>query len=628
MKYFLIILFAFTLNAQDGITRHFVDMYATGENDGSSWTDAWNDLNNINWHSTITSGDTIYISGGEDSTTYYPKIDAAIYLTDNNHNDGDSSAYPTWHEYASQVVMCPSWEDGHNGEVWFTTRHATQDYLLNSFGLKNVKIYGVTITDRYFAPAYFPTAGSWIRNSGMVFENCHFINAGMGINGEDNVIRNCILENPRNDYDEEQDLIGNNGGRGGMTIENNLIIYRNGSTETTAHRDMIQMSNFGRLELAPEHLATVIIRNNLIIDQREDGDGWNSGIYSSGAWTAADFYIYNNIVVSRKNATDLSLLWLGTGNANEWITYDLVWKSSLHIYHNTLIMKGTGGSTMFTHYNPDSLFIKNNLVVIDTPNTGASAGVYNLDGGDGYPIVYKEIDYNYFAIYGGTTPTLFGKDNGLNKTFANWQDDFGYDLNSIIGNSLTTTFADKYDTNKVSYYTETGRDVGVNLYSIPYLRTDALGKERPETGAWDIGALQYQTGAVDSIPTFSLTPVTGAEINTEYIAISPITGVDTVSHFWTTTSASFKINYNGTYNTAMKTADPDNGADTVYVKNTTGGSYSTLYTETIVGGGNSQNFNVTTKAEPEPPAPSNGGWIHAINGRKIFDKNGKVIITR
>ena len=143
----------------------------------------------------------------------------------------------------------------------------------------------------------------------------------------------------------------------------------------------------------------------------------------------------------------------------------------------------------------------------------------------------------------------------------------------------------------VSYYIE-----GLFGY-LPDISTDDIAGN-PRNGTWDIGAFEFQQGIADTVPTFSFTALTGRELNTEYIATSPITGIDTVSHFWTTTSAEFKINYNGTYSTAMKTADPDNGADTIYVKNTSSSSYSTLTTETIVGGGHSEDFDVTTKADP------------------------------
>jgi len=73
MKSLLIsLLFIFTLNAQN---VWYVDRDATGSANGTSWTNAWNNINNINWAS-ISSGDTIYFSGGTYSGAHkiYPSV--------------------------------------------------------------------------------------------------------------------------------------------------------------------------------------------------------------------------------------------------------------------------------------------------------------------------------------------------------------------------------------------------------------------------------------------------------------------------------------------------------------------------------------------------------------------------
>jgi hypothetical protein len=50
-------------------TPHYVDKNATGLNNGTSWTNAWQSFSVINWGS-VQPGDVVYISGGTDSLQY------------------------------------------------------------------------------------------------------------------------------------------------------------------------------------------------------------------------------------------------------------------------------------------------------------------------------------------------------------------------------------------------------------------------------------------------------------------------------------------------------------------------------------------------------------------------------
>ena len=84
----------------------YVDRDATGNGDGTSWTNACTSIASV-FTKAITAGDTIYVSGGTDSTTYI----------DDNTKDRIISK-----SFISDVVIAPSWETGHNGEVYFVAR--------------------------------------------------------------------------------------------------------------------------------------------------------------------------------------------------------------------------------------------------------------------------------------------------------------------------------------------------------------------------------------------------------------------------------------------------------------------------------------------------------------------------
>ncbi len=68
----MLVLFQFCSNS-DTTTDHYVDKNATGGNNGTSWTDAWESFADISWGS-IQPGNIIYISGGTDSTIYYEEL--------------------------------------------------------------------------------------------------------------------------------------------------------------------------------------------------------------------------------------------------------------------------------------------------------------------------------------------------------------------------------------------------------------------------------------------------------------------------------------------------------------------------------------------------------------------------
>jgi len=81
----------------------YVDNEASGANDGSSWSDAWESFADINW-SSLSDGDTIYISGGSVSKTYEELLVIGGVSTIHKH-----------------IIIRGGQDDGHTGEVHFET---------------------------------------------------------------------------------------------------------------------------------------------------------------------------------------------------------------------------------------------------------------------------------------------------------------------------------------------------------------------------------------------------------------------------------------------------------------------------------------------------------------------------
>lgn len=344
-----------------------------------------------------------------------------------------------------------------------------------------------------------------------------------------------------------------------------------------SHYDGLQISNFDN---STSRWTYNYIYNNLIIDKQPLGTNWNGMIYSSMGLNGA-FYIYNNIIVSQKPNTSITGIWV-----NKNIDYDSTIVQSAHILNNTIILKGNGSESGAIGINEgynDTLIIKNNLIVIDSTNRIFIAGGIRTRAD-----VY-EVDYNAYISSSDIEGIRF-PDVGYGAEF--WSDwlSGGLDAHTILGIPDTVSFSNKYDTLATGYYTETGRDLGTDLSSdYPFLSTDILGN--PRTGAWDIGALEYQDGAVDTVPTFSFTPVTGATRNGYYTVSSVFTNADSTFHVWTATNDSFKVGALSNYDLTMVTAD---SGDTVFVSNIASGSFNTANVNYVVAGGNSQGFSVTT----------------------------------
>jgi hypothetical protein len=506
MKTIIISLLLFlTVNAQN---VWYVDRDATGANTGRSWADAWKyfdstdtptteQFKGINW-AIISPGDTIYISGGTDSTTYTPEILYGISCLSsipNNRNYTFASGDP--------VILTPGRETGHNGDVYFATSADNQQNAILLQRISNIKFdgvrqYGFTFISRQdpnTSNATVATIGDGYNNDSLItFENCRFVTVGtwgvVSLNGSKTTIRNCLIETLQNSYANDNDLLtGSNqsGGRGGHIIDNNIIIYRNDNDTTDAHRDIIQLSSQG--DLTEGTYTTSVISNNLLITVGTAGVGWNCLFYSENQRNLR-WLLYNNIIVSEKVMSSIGGLYFGQLNNGATIQTAVV-------LNNTLIMKGYNNVPITAGI--DTLISKNNLILIDTTTTK----FYNVLAG-----MYKDIDYNLYAMKTDIGDMVDFGHTGIDNSYSGWQG-LGYDLSSTTDLSANIIFADKYGITKASYYTASGRDLGVSLLEeypelvaqYPDMLNDALGNPRGQgfDGKWDIGALEFQSNQSNNI---------------------------------------------------------------------------------------------------------------------------------
>lgn len=493
-------------NGQAGAqTIWYIDRDATGSANGTSWANAWNTFEQISWGS-ISAGDTIYVSGGADSTAYKP--------TTNNSGSSVFIGTLSNRSFASgnPVIVTNAWHSNHNGTVYITGVNQEQSRILEIYGISNLKVSGLTIVDHRTA---FWGFSIFIGNNDslVTLQDCHYIgnghNYGVYLASHNLTVRNCILENLENSFDDPQDLFGIAGGKGGVTIEGCKIILRGTSLTTEEHADGIQFSNYGDGSTTVDN----IIRNNLII-QMSDNSAWNAMVYSSNPQTKSNFYIYNNVFVSNNTVSSVGGLFLyqpDENPANEWTL-------SIYALNNTMILNSpsSGLSQPFTIDGRylDTLVIKNNIVTYDNPISYFMniRPFSHMEGGTLVPDVYhREVDYNAYSQLGGisgSTNFYPGERFGA-WTLAEWLADTtyggGWDAHSLFQNSTAVYFGTRTSTNINDYYTTTGRDLGVDLSidnpdlvaKFPDIAYDILGN--PRTGAWDMGALEYQGGQSNNI---------------------------------------------------------------------------------------------------------------------------------
>jgi hypothetical protein len=428
---------------------YYVDKYAIGNGNGSSWTNAANSISALNW-SSIHGGDTVYVSGGTDSVTY-----GRTQLSGKGDNTGI-------------IVLTKGWEAGHNGKVIFLAQDTSHDYTFQfTNNCTNIKITGLTLKWTGMVTGNTEEVIVIEASSYIYIDNCdiHSNGKAYGILADHSdfiSITNNTIEIADNNYPQDQDGINFYYGKGGYTITGNRIITR--GTNFTPHKDIIQMTYVG-----DDNKYLTTIANNFMSAINDTGTIHSQGIYIDVVGSNR-FLIYNNIVT------------VSSGGSVLTVTQTSPYHTTAQIYNNTLIAK--------SHYpffasNLDTLIFENNICIIDAPKSGIS--VMGLGGGGLglYGLGYKVFDYNQYFQRGQAIRIDTGA--YYHTIWAQWKA-LGYDAHSDTG---IVNFANIWGTDASYYKLATGStdiDGGTDLSA--YFTIDIVGTTRPLSTKWDRGALQ------------------------------------------------------------------------------------------------------------------------------------------
>jgi len=494
-----------TCEAIGGAKCWYIDSTATGMNNGSNWTNAWQSFASINWLN-IKPGDFIYISGGATSKTYTESWTVGA--------SGNSTA---------QLTIKPGQNTGHNGMVIF-------DY--NSYG-DNALITGITINNRNYL-TFKGTVGTEshfqiknLRNiysrtsygiagdgaTGAIFDDLTFINMNNPIRityARNATVKNSEFFQTRGDaaiqllamydtawdsnkvYNNYIEVAFNNskpagatylyGGPDGIQCGNGISIYNNTFKvikvpfyTSDQHPDDIQSVGYN-----------VKIYNNEFINIGDSALDL-AGDYSDP--NLRDNWVYNNvfrITESIDTYPEYIRVYATAGYGIQSIT-------NFKIFNNLFVDCANWTAVSFTGYilqpTASGNEIKNNIFYND--------GLGEMNGEIGSLSINiansSQFTSNSFSLDGNiyynqkNTPHIFFR--GINYAAPAW-----VSANEPKGKTIAPSFVSyvPYSASNnfhLSPSDTVAKDAGLSLSN--YFTTDFDGVSRPRGVAWDIGPYEY-----------------------------------------------------------------------------------------------------------------------------------------
>jgi len=515
----LVFQFVFQVTATDW----YVDNTATGANNGTSWTDAWQGFTDIVWGS-IEPGDIIYISGGEIEKIYtMPGSGNYILDIQKSGTSGNpitirpGAAHPTLSSgHDGMVIIDGEYNNGciysrGNDYITIDGGHDNERkircarsvgiavYMSDAEGCKILWLhtYQTGTTDNTFGIYTGNTPGMEIANNdietpyqdGLRVANLGTIdNYGQWMDIHDNWIHGMGDD-------------GFSGGLSGCNFYNNIVGPWS-NTGAGGHPDGMQVYDgvYSKIYNNLFYADVSIGGSNAFIFMNRQPSGPGSHVFDHSR-------IYNNIfMIAGENYDETRFVGLKIGatfntdiNHPEYNDLD-----DIHIVHNTFVDIGhqaislesrraggdTGSQGRFTNF-----VIKNNIIY-NSKRACCSSGVVGLSNFD---IANSSVDFDYNIIHPGTagrtTAEGYQTVNDGGAGFIGSNNIFGYSEDNIpINPPLFITYSAAGGLNNdlhLSSIDTIARDAGADLSGFTYLSLDKDGNVRPQGASWDIGAYEY-----------------------------------------------------------------------------------------------------------------------------------------
>jgi hypothetical protein len=323
----------------------YVHKGASGSNNGANWSDAWNEMNQINF-SSVACGDTIWVAGGNYSTTLTAakNCSSGSPLTINRvlASDSTAAASPGWSSaFASQVVIASSSGstairlkginnviiDGRAGapskgtpygilvQCTVTSCDGIDDGASNNnYTIQNVEVYGPSCvmsqscTGSGASGVNLPYGGTgftynnvYVHQWGEAFRAANWVNV---------TIQKSFIGPTHNDSTQHEDIIYDNGGMTGLTFRwnhvwsspNDGIFFDNGGQKGLAIYGNVVYHSGGALITFPGRGTApqnVFIYNNVFENDGTFGDYQPGWIYFVGPVSGAmENNVFENVYLN------------------------------------------------------------------------------------------------------------------------------------------------------------------------------------------------------------------------------------------------------------------------------------------------------------------------------------------
>ncbi len=494
---------------------------------GSSWTNAWDDINNING---LLAGDTVYIAAGNYTGAYtfiasglsgMPITIKRAVISEHGSATGWSDSYDGTVNIAS--ASSPTFTvSGRNNLVIDGVDKAK--FILNGASARNYGIFGNGTSTHSIVIQNI--TGHHFTNSPIIFGKA----SGFGNNIE--VAYSEFYKNGNSvAHDDDGSILlmyATAIGQGRNKIHDNYI-HDGCITAALAACDLMT-GNIHHTDIYNNHFDSgwtwenssdmlhISGKYNNIYNNVFETDGWNQYIFIHTQNPAAVIpeynYIYNNLFYKIPTQTGWAAI--------VFASYPGGTIRNTYIYNNTFYGQrwgiNLGGDGQILNVS-----IKNNIFWPEAVEHRHINDNKNLVGSG-----QVTLDNNFY--YTGDSTTVYYTGPG-NKTVAQLQA-LGYELNGAGGgNPGFDSIANSSGFHLTASSPSPVLNGGADLSSI--FTTDKDGTSRPQGAAWDIGAYEYLVSGPPpldttspSIPTnLSATPISSSQINLSWIASTDNVGV-------------------------------------------------------------------------------------------------------
>jgi hypothetical protein len=506
----VIILMSVTANAQQ-VSWYVDNALFTGNNDGTSWANAWHSLAAVSWTS-IRPGDTVYISGGVTNKTYTdswtvgasgsPSLPITIAVDAGNpsHNGTVIFDYDSDKDSSTKVGVAVN-----RNYITFNGNVSGANHIQ----FKNLR----NILNRYAATAI--EGGG----TGLVFDHLTFTNDNNGIvldgasTGAE--IKNCRFQQIRGDkaievyspsgsfdanliHDNDIETLYNTAvpsGGTGFYVGPDAIWATSG---TSIYKNKIKVSTTS-LYTSNQHPDMMQVTGNYIKVYGNTFTNVGDSVFDYDCYansTPHDIRIYNN-VFRIETAIDpypeYFRMYCSSGSLNS-IT-------NIKVLNNDFI-DNTGGyhAIRFDSFRgspiANGIEVKNNMFY-NVGDGNPSESNINIADSSGFTELSLSFDANIYYQSGRTQYITF---RGATYTADSW-----VSANEPKGKSgqapafvSYTPFIDANDYH-LNGTDSVAKDGGVNLSA--YFAIDKDGTTRPQGVSWDIGAYEFTDNTAPAAPT-------------------------------------------------------------------------------------------------------------------------------